>query len=103
MGYPFPPDPEVSGGAYAGGPARGMKKPGPSRAGWYDAIMQRGLRPRNSPFLGVDSSPRHGFLHTGYRVGELASLEIGRRELIPPVIAHPVGRRAAQLARREVA
>ncbi|MFN8034080.1 MAG: hypothetical protein U0Q47_12395 [Mycobacterium sp.] len=27
----------------------GMKKPGPSRAGWYDAIMQRALRAGNSP------------------------------------------------------
>ena len=27
----------------------GMKKPGPSRAGWYDAIMQRALRAVNSP------------------------------------------------------
>mgnify|MGYP000977603998 CR=1 FL=1 len=69
----------------------GMKKPGPSRAGWYDAIMQRRLCPRNSPPLS-GMSPGRRLLHPGNGVGELAGLKVGRGELVPPVITHPVSR-----------
>lgn len=68
-----------------------MKKPVPSRDGWYVAIMQRSLRASNSPPLSV-LSPRDGLGHAGHGVGELAGLKVGGCELIPPVIADAVSR-----------
>lgn len=76
------------------------EKPAPSRGGWYDAIMQRAVRRRNSPPLSVLSPggrPRLRDAPGG--VEKLASLEIGCGELVPPMITHTVCRRAAQLAR----
>lgn len=76
-----------------------MKKPAPSRDGWYDAIMQRALRARNSPAPARVSSPGRGFVYPARRVGQLAGVKVGGRELVPPVISHAVSGRAAQLAR----
>ncbi|WP_180985233.1 hypothetical protein [Mycobacterium avium] len=75
-----------------------MKKPAPSRDGWYEAIMQRALHARNS--LLSRMSPRWWFGYTAGGVGELAGVEIRRCELVPPVIADAVGGLAAQLARK---
>jgi len=53
-----PPQAPVSWGLFVSRPMKAKKNPSPAGDGWYCTIMQRALRPRNSPPLSVMSPGR---------------------------------------------